>query len=197
MYYSHNYPLRYKNMAKIGYARVSTIGQSLELQHEALLRGDCERIFEETKSGKSRKDRPVLEEMLRYLREGDVLVITRLDRLARSVHDLTVITNQLQTQSIDFVVLDQDIDTTTATGRLLFTVLGAIGEFERDLINQRTQEGIRLAREKGVKFGPKTKLDEDQIEQLKAEFKATKTSSRQELADKWGISKSSLYRLVK
>ena len=184
-------------MAKIGYARVSTTGQSLELQKEALVRSDCERIFEETKSGKNRQDRPVLEEMLRYLRDGDVLVITRLDRLARSVHDLTTITNQLQSESVDFVVLEQDIDTTTPTGRLLFTMLGAIGEFERDLINQRTQEGIRLAREKGVKFGPKTKLDDEQLEQLRAEFKATKTNSRQELADKWGISRSSLYRLVK
>jgi DNA invertase Pin-like site-specific DNA recombinase len=131
---------------------VSTSGQSLEIQIEKLKAYGCEKIFTEKKSGANKQDRAALNEALTFIREADELVVTRLDRLARSVRDLTNITSDLQTKQVSFVVLDQKIDTTTPTGKLLFHVLSAIGEFERELINERIRDGIVKAKNAGVKF---------------------------------------------
>jgi len=132
---------------------------------------------------------------LDYVREGDALIVTKLDRLARSAVDLGKIAAQLQEKGVDLVVLDQDINTTTPTGKLMFTIIGAFAEFERDLINERCREGIVRAKERGVKFGRRPKLSDEQLVELKAEFEAG-IISEAALATKYGISRPSLYRLV-
>lgn len=183
------------NGLRIGYARVSTQGQSLDNQVERLTASGCEKLFTEKYTG-ARSDRKQLEAVLEYVREGDALVVTKLDRLARSAVDLGQIARKLESKGVDLVVLDQQIDTTTPTGKLMFTMIGAFAEFERDLIRERCQEGIAKAKDKGVKFGRPEKLSADQIQSMKLEFAAGKLS-RKELADKYGVSRSSLYRLVK
>jgi DNA invertase Pin-like site-specific DNA recombinase len=181
---------------KVGYARVSTVGQSLENQVESLTKEGCEKIFEEKASGKTADDREQLQLALDYVREGDVLVITKLDRLARSMGDLSIIAKKLKEKGVGLKALDQPaIDTTSAIGELLFNILGAVASFERDMINERTAEGRSKALKKGVKFGAKAKLTGEQLEALKAELKTWK-GSKSELADRFGISRASLYRLV-
>ena len=157
----------------------------------------CEKIFTEKKSGASKQGRLKLNESLAFIREGDELVVTRLDRLARSVRDLINITSDLQSRKISFVVLDQQIDTTTPTGKLIFHVLSAIWEFERELINERIRDGINKAKKAGVKFWPKDKLTLKQISQLRQEFAGTSPNWRLALAKKYDIGKTSLYRLQK
>lgn len=179
---------------KIGYARVSTLGQSLDVQIENLTRYGCEKIYQEKKTGASRKEREQLTQALEYVREGDIFVITKLDRLARSVLDLTQIAQQLEEKSVGLVVIDQNIDTTSPTGKLLFHMISAIGEFERDLINERTAEGRARAKEKGVKFGAKPKLTPKQLKALKEDFN-NPNLSKNEIAKKYGVSRSSVYRL--
>lgn len=128
------------------------------------------------------------------MREGDQFLVTRLDRLARSVKDLSDLTKHMAENKVDLVVLDQAIDTSTPTGRLLFHMLAAIGEFERDLIRERSAEGIARAKANGVKFGTKPKLDNSELEKLRAEF-ARHDVDRRELAGRYGISRTTLYRL--
>lgn len=180
---------------KIGYARVSTTGQSLDNQIKALTAFGCEKIYQEKKTGASRKERVELEQALDYAREGDIFVTTKLDRLARSVLDLTQIVEQLNKKSVGFIVIDQQIDTTTPTGKLLFHVISAIGEFERDLINERMSEGRKEAKAKGVKFGAKPKVTGERLEELKRDFK-NPDMSKSDIAEKYSISRSSVYRLV-
>lgn len=179
---------------RIGYARVSTTGQSLDIQLEKL--AGCNRIYKEKASAASTNGRPELKTALDYVREGDVFVVSRLDRLARSVTDLAEITRTLEAKRVDLVVLDQLIDTTTPAGRLLFHILGSIAEFEREIIRERATEGRARAKADGVKFGARPKLTTKQLEALKAEFMAPGTSKR-EIAAKYGISRSTAYRLVK
>lgn len=181
---------------KVGYARVSTYGQKLDVQVERLKSSGCEKLFQEKVSGKEATDRKQLQSALEFVREGDCFVVTRLDRLARSVQDLVSITKALESSGVDLVVLDQSIDTSTPTGRLMFHMLAAIGEFERELIQERAQEGRVKAREAGIKFGRPPKLTDDQLQQLREEFHASDTV-KSELASRYGLSKSSLYRLVK
>lgn len=178
---------------KVGYARVSSHGQSLDTQVEKLTAYGCEKIFQEKKSGASRDKREAVNAALEFCREGDVLVITKLDRLARSMFDLQDITKTLHRKGVDFVVLDQSIDTTTPAGRLTFHLLGAVAEFERDLIAERRNEGIAKAKEKGVKFGRREKLTPAQLEELRARHGAGE--SRQDLMRIFAISKSTFYRL--
>jgi DNA invertase Pin-like site-specific DNA recombinase len=150
-------------MAVIGYARVSTDGQTLDAQQAALKAADCTKIFAEKMSG-TRADRPALAKAIAAIQADDVFVITKLDRLARSTKDLLNTLEAIKSRGAGFKVLDQPaLDTTSIYGKLLFDILGAIGEFERGLIVARTTEGRRLAREKGVRFGRKHKLTKDQI----------------------------------
>ena len=128
--------------------------------------------------------------------EGDLLVITKLDRLARSMGDLWQIVRELEKKGVGFKVLDQaGMDTSNATGKLMFNILGSIAELERDLINARTAEGRTAAKAKGVKFGRKEKLTPEQIEALQADVKAGHLS-KQAIADKFGIARNSVYRLA-
>ena len=142
----------------VGYARVSTSSQNLENQIDQLKSTGCEKIFSEKRSGKNEANREQFKTMMDFLREGDVLYITKLDRLARSVIDLHNIAKFLQNKDVNLKVLHQNIDTTSPAGRLLFTMLGAIAEFERDLINERVREGIEAAKKKGIQFGRKAIL---------------------------------------
>ena len=138
-------------------ARVSTSSQNLENQIDQLKSSGCEKIFSEKRSGKDESNREQFKIMMEFVREGDVLYITKLDRLARSVIDLRNIAKFLQNKDINLKVLHQNIDTTYPAGRLLFTILDAIAEFERDLINEHVREGIKAAK-KGIQFGRKAIL---------------------------------------
>lgn len=145
-------------MAKCGYVRVSTRDQHPEAQANRLVAEGCERIFtDEGVSGKF-ASRPQWDECLRYLRPGDTLVTVKLDRIGRSLKNLIEVTEVLQKKGVDLVVLDQAIDTTSAGGKLIFHVLAAIAEFERDLIRERTMDGLAAAKARGRVGGAQPKL---------------------------------------
>lgn len=177
---------------RVGYARVSSRGQKLDVQIDRLV--DCELVFSEKASGATAKDRPELQKALDFVRDEDVFVVTKLDRLARSVVDLANIVKKLQGKNVDLVVLDQGIDTTTLYGRLQFNILAAIGEFERELIKERSTEGRARAVARGVKFGAKPKLTKKEIEELIRDYEEP-GCSKKEIAEHYGISRSSVYRL--
>jgi DNA invertase Pin-like site-specific DNA recombinase len=179
----------------IGYARVSSQGQNLDTQIDRLTQYGCNKLFSEKFTG-AKADREQLNIALEYIREDDALVVTKLDRLARSAVDLGKIAEQLQRKKVDLIVLDQQIDTTTPTGKLMFTMIGAFAEFERDLIAERCQEGIAKAKAKGVRFGRPVKLTDAEIQSLKLEFESG-GDRRSELARRYGISTASLYRIVR
>lgn len=178
---------------KIGYARVSTTGQTLDAQIAALEAAGCEKLFREQRSGKSSAERLELQAALDYVREGDTLIVTRLDRLARSVLDLHQIVQRLTRKSVDLVVLLQHIDTTTPAGRLTFSLLGAIAEFERELISERAAEGRARAKQRGVQFGRRPK-DVD-LTSIHAAI-AAGTQSKAAVAKQHGVSRATLYRLL-
>lgn len=179
---------------KIGYARVSSRGQSLELQLDKLRAAGCEKIFEEKRSGGKGTARPELAQALEFVREGDTLHVTKLDRLARSLSDLNTITGKLSHKEVGFVVLDQAIDTTTPTGRLTFHLLGAIAEFERDLIAERRDEGIAQAKGRGVKFGRRPSLTEDDKTRLRAEHQTGE--DWRTLCERYRVSKATFFRVL-
>ena len=182
----------------VGYARVSTTGQSLEVQLEALKKAGCtpDSIYQEKRSGKSSDGRPQLQAALKFIRKRDTLVVTKLDRLARSVYDLHKIAQQLKDKEADLVVIDQtDIDTTSKYGKLIFTILGAVAELERNLILERTAEGREKAKAAGVHMGRRATLDLDQLASMKKEAKQWK-GTKAELGEKYGLSRASVYRLI-
>ena len=139
-------------MAIFGYARVSTIDQNLDAQKDALLKYGCEKIYYEKASGKN-VERPQLQKLLSSLREKDVVVVYKLDRLARSLKDLIDLVNELANKKVDFVSISDGIDTSTAVGKLMFHLVGAFAEFERDIISERTKVGLESARARGRKGG--------------------------------------------
>ena len=174
----------------IGYARVSTHDQNLDSQLDALQKADCEQIFQEKITGKI-KDRPELISCLKALRKGDVLVVWKLDRLARSLKDLVEIITDLNQREIGFKSLTEAIDTTSATGRLVFHIFGALAEFEHSLIRERTIAGLDAARARGRKGGRKTSMSENDIKKAKAMLsdpQITKT----EVAKHFGVSRVTL-----
>ena len=154
-------------MAKVGYARVSSIGQSLEVQLDKLKA--CDKIFQEKKSGVDR-EREQLKHCLNYVREGDVLMVTRLDRLARSTSHLCQIADKLESQGVTLHVIDQNIETATPTGKLLFNMLGAIAQFETEIRKERQMDGIKRAKDQGVHIGRKKQISEEEIELLQQHF---------------------------
>jgi DNA invertase Pin-like site-specific DNA recombinase len=177
---------------RVGYARVSSSGQKLDVQLDRL--ADCDRIFKEKASAGSRDKRPELKKALDFVREGDVFVVTKLDRLARSVVDLANIVQLLEEKDVGLVVLDQGIDTTTIYGRLQLNILAAIGEFERGLIRERSMEGRLRAIAKGVRFGVRAKLSDDEIHEMVRLFE-TDELSKNDIGEIFGISRASVYRL--
>jgi len=185
-------------MAKIGYARVSSTGQPLDVQLDKLRAYGCDKndgvVFQEKKSGSKAENREELTACLKHLREGDSLVITKLDRLARSTFDLTNIANDLEERGIDLVVLDQSIDTSTPTGKLLFNMLGSIAEFENAIRKERQTDGIAKAKELGVKFGAKAKLTPAELEEMKSQ--RSQGVKVKDLMAQYNISKATFYRIT-
>ena len=159
-------------MAKIGYARVSTRGQNDDSQVDDLTACGCEKIFTDTASGKHAA-RPELDKALAYLRAGDVFVITRLSRAMRSLKHLLALADELRERGVGLVVLKQQIDTTTPQGRLVFHLLGAIDEFQRELIVEGTREGLAAARARGRTGGRKPKLNARQAATVRRMYAAT------------------------
>lgn len=178
---------------RLGYARVSTNDQTTALQADALERAGCNRIYWDTASGKSTAARPQLEECLADLREGDTLVVWRLDRLGRSLPDLVRIVTELVENGIGFESLTEKIETTSASGKLIFHVFAALAEFERNLIRERTKAGLAAARARGRVGGRKPKLDAKQIRTIKALLCDPKTSVA-ELARDYGVSRTTIYK---
>lgn len=174
----------------IGYARVSDSSQNLDVQREALGKAGIDKLFEEKKSGRSADDRPELQAAIEFARDGDTILVTKLDRLARSVRDLHNILASLDENKVGFKCLDQSIDTTSSTGRLTIAILGAVASFELDIRAERQAEGIRLAREKGVYQGRKSTIDLDRVRQLSTRMKPP------EVAKVMGISRASVYRAL-
>jgi DNA invertase Pin-like site-specific DNA recombinase len=178
-------------MALVGYARVSSTGQSLEVQLDKLK--DCKKIFQEKRSAAAGK-RPQLEACLEYVREDDTLVVTRLDRLARSTLHLCQIADELKRKGVELRVVDQNIDTADATGRLLFNMLGAIAQFETEIRAERQLDGITKAKKKGVRFGAQRKLSSEQIKELRQKREAGMLIKT--LMNEYGLSKASVYRYL-
>jgi DNA invertase Pin-like site-specific DNA recombinase len=151
---------------KIGYARVSTQDQSINMQIDALSEAGCERIYHE--KANSTKERPELEICLRTLRKGDTLVVWKLDRLARSMKDLVGIITTIENAEASFVSLTESIDTTTPGGKLVFNIFGSLAEFEHALIRERTMAGLSAARARGRKGGRKPSMTDNDIKKAKA-----------------------------
>ena len=181
-------------MSTIGYGRVSSVGQSLDVQISKLNDFGCEKIFCEKKT-RTNVDRQEFKTCMDYLSEGDTLVITRLDRLCRSVLHLSQISEELKNKGVDLVVMEQNIDTSTSTGRLLFIMLGVIGEFESEIRKERQLDGIRKSKERGVQFGRKPKLTKEQIIEMKS--KRDSGMEIKDLVSEFGISRESVYRLMR
>lgn len=178
-------------MAVIGYARVSSIGQSLEVQQDALKDAGCTKVFAEKKSGRKASDREQLALALDFIREGDTLVVTRMDRLARSVIDLHQIIAAVTEKGASFRVLQQaGIDTSTSTGKLTLAVLAAVAEFEGDIRAERQKDGIEAAKAKGVYKGRPATIDPATIQAALAAGEAPAA-----LAKRLGIARSTVYRL--
>ena len=180
---------------KVAYSRVSSDrGQEtgMETQIEILKKYGVEKVFFETASGTSRKGRDKLKECLDFVREGDELVITRIDRLARSVLDLQTIVKQLNEKGVTLTATEQPIDTKTASGKCFLDMLSVFSEFETNLRRERQLEGIKNAKEKGVYKGRKQNIDVEQIKKLKEEgYGAT------QIARELNIHRDSVYRLLK
>jgi DNA invertase Pin-like site-specific DNA recombinase len=180
-------------MNRVGYARVSTLDQHLDVQLAKLTQAGCDPIFQEKRSGTDDK-RPVLAECLRYVRSAEALVVTRLDRLARSLHHLCTIVRDLEQRGIHLVVLDQQIDTSTPSGELHFHMLGAIAQFENRLRQERQMEGIVAAKAREVRFGRQHALTPAQVvevQQRRVQGVLIKT-----LMQDYHLSKAALYRYL-
>jgi DNA invertase Pin-like site-specific DNA recombinase len=178
---------------QVGYARASTLEQEagFQAQIKALNGAGCEKVFAEQVSSVARRDQ--LEAALDYLREGDALVVTKLDRLARSVGHLVTIGERLESKGVALKVLDQAIDTSTSTGRLMFNMLGAIAQFERELMLERQREGIAKAKAEGKYKGrkPTARAKESEVNRLHAEGIGATA-----IAQRLGISRASVYRFL-
>ena len=176
---------------KIGYARVSTDDQNLDLQRDALERAGVEKLYEDKASGRT-IDRPQLAECLRSLRAGDTLTVWRLDRLGRSVRDLVELINKLKHDGVQFVSLTEQIDTTTPMGAFIFHITAALAELERNIIQERTMAGLTAARARGRRGGRPPKLSEAQWKAIKTLLDAKELTVK-EIAKQYGVSRGVLY----
>ncbi|MHB8313565.1 MAG: recombinase family protein [Candidatus Dormibacteria bacterium] len=183
---------------RIGYGRVSTTDQNLDAQRDALLAAGCDQVLVDKASGKLAR-RPELDKALLVAREGDQLVVTKLDRLGRSLEHLIILSNDLQARGVDLVVIDQGIDTSTAVGRMFFQILGAIAEFEHALMAERTRDGLAAARARGRTGGQRPKLSarqariaQDMCDQTGPDGRRAHTVA--EIAAEFGVSRPTIYR---
>ena len=182
-------------MANIGYARVSSGDQDFDGQVERLKAASCERIFSEKASGKSTNGRHQLARAVQALRPGDTLVTVKLDRLARSIRDLLHLLDQVKDAGARFRALDDPwCDTTTPQGELILTVMGGLAEFERKLIRQRCEEGIKRAKAKGTKFGRRSVLDASQRKKVAERYAAGETMAQ--LAADYGCGEATIWRAL-
>jgi len=181
---------------KIGYARISTDDQSLALQVDALVAAGCEQIFRDEGVSGARMSRPALDMLLEMVRSGDVVVAWRLDRLGRSLSHLIDLINALRERGVAFVSICEAIDTDTASGRLLFHVMGALAEFERALISERTRAGMEAARVRGARLGRPRRLGFQDIEAARAAFREGRATVS-ELARRMNVPRPTLARAIK
>ncbi len=179
---------------RIGYARVSTDDQTLDLQRDALKRAKCRHTYEEQASGKNTA-RPELEACLKALRKGDTLVVWRLDRLGRSLRDLIQLTQDLQGRGIGLESLTEKIDTVSTTGKLVFHVFAALAEFERNLIRERTLAGLKAARARGRNGGRPKKLSAKELKTIRTLLRSNEVPVR-DIAAQFKVNRSTLYRNV-
>jgi DNA invertase Pin-like site-specific DNA recombinase len=183
---------------RLGYARISTSDQSFDLQVDALKKASCEKVFKEVASG-ARTSRPVLDDLLSRTRAGDVLIVWKLDRLGRSLKHLAMLANELMERQIGLISLNDPIDTTTPQGRLVFNIFASLAEFERDLIRERTQAGLKAARARGRRGGRPPGLSK----QAEATAMAAETLYREgqltvkAICNQLGISKPTFYAYLK
>lgn len=178
----------------IGYARVSTDDQNLDLQKDALTQAGCERIMEDYQSG-AKAERVGLKAALEYVRTGDTLVVWRLDRLGRSLKHLIEIVTELEARNVGLRSLQESLDTSSNSGKLIFHIFGALAEFERNLIRERTQAGLQAARARGRKGGrPKTLSAEKRA--LAIELYERKEHTVKQVCQMMGISKPTLYKYI-
>jgi DNA invertase Pin-like site-specific DNA recombinase len=179
-------------MAVVGYGRVSSTGQTLEVQAEQLRAAGCTKLFEEKVTGTTQQGRVQLAAALDYVRDGDTFIVTRLDRLARSMSDLRDIIDRLQAKGVEFKAIQQGaIDTSTSGGRLMLNMLAAVAEFETDLRKERQMEGIEKAKAEGRYRGRPASIDAREIERLKADGLGATA-----IAKKLGVGRASVYRLM-
>ena len=176
---------------KYGYARVSSSGQDLTIQVEALTKAGCETIRQEKVSGTSTQGRDELKTLLDFLREGDELVVTRVDRLARSIRDLQNIVYELDQKGVVLSATEQPIQTNTSAGKCFLDMLGVFSEFETNLRKERQLEGIAKAKERGVYKGRKPSVDVERVRELKAEGLGASAIAKQ-----MGIGRASVYRAL-
>ena len=179
----------------VGYARISTFEQNLDLQKDDLTKAGCIRIFEDKISG-AKEERVGLNSALDFMRQGDTLVVWKLDRLGRSLRHLIDTVNLLQEKKISFKSLHENIDTTTSGGKLIFHIFGALAEFERDVIRLRTKAGLNAARARGRLGGRPKSLDAKKLDMAKSLY-ANKSLGINEICQTLKISKATLYRYLK
>ena len=176
----------------LGYARVSTAEQHLDLQRDALKRAGCERVFADTASG-ALDERPQLAKVLAVLRPGDTLVVWRLDRLGRSLRHLIETVNELRDRGVKFKSLQESIDTSTSGGKLIFHLFGALAEFERDVARERTRAGLAAARARGRAGGRPRAMTPDKV-RLARQLYASREHTVAAIASTLGVSRASIYR---
>ena len=179
----------------IGYCRVSTIDQTLDLQRDALQKAECEKIFEDVASG-AKSDREGLRECIEFARNGDVIICWKLDRVGRSLKHLIELVNELKERGVGFRCLTQNLDTTTSSGMLFFHIMGALAEFERSLIQERTAAGLAAARARG-RLGGRPKLDTSKRAEVALSLFKDGTTPISQICDTLKISKATLYRDLK
>jgi DNA invertase Pin-like site-specific DNA recombinase len=178
-------------MANYGYARVSTTDQDLSVQEDALRAAGCDKIKAEKVSGSSREGRQELDNLLQFLRDGDTLTVTRIDRLARSVYDLQGLVRELSAKGVTLRATEQPIDTGTAAGKCFLDMLGVFAEFETNLRKERQMEGIAKAKARGVYKGRKPSIDADEVRSLKSGGMGATA-----IATELGIGRASVYRIL-
>jgi DNA invertase Pin-like site-specific DNA recombinase len=178
---------------KYGYARISTIDQNADMQLKALKRAGCKKIFKDELSGATTK-RPALHRCLKTLQDGDTLIVWKLDRLARSLRDLITIVEDFEKRGVNFRSLTEEISTTTPGGTLIFHIFAALAQFERGLIIERTREGMKAARARGVRSGPPRKLTRQQIDHARKLI--GEGERREDVADLFKVGRTTLYRAL-
>lgn len=180
---------------RIGYARVSTVDQNLDLQRDALTRAGCVQIYEDKASGRAVKNRTELENALRALRKGDTLIVWRLDRLGRSLYDLVRIVRELEERGIKFESLSDSIDTSTAQGRMFLGVMASLAQYVRDVIHENTVAGLQAARARGRVGGRPAALDDRAIGEIQALLRDPNITVK-DVAERYQVSRATVYNTL-